>query len=767
MPTFASLRKKSRPIYLAALLVLCSGLTLLGLVLPFSTPLSQERLEAGLVAPQDILAPRNLNYKSAILTSAQRQQAAAEVAPVYTLADTSVARRQLEHLNAALTFITSVRSDGYASQSQKLADLASMDTITLTQDTALSILGLSAARWQAVQQETVVVLEQVMRTTIREDRLENARRSVPALISLSLPEDQANIVTALVTEFVAPNSLYDAAQTEADRLKAQAAVQPVSRSFVTGERIVQRGEIITPLDMEALDQFGMTQPAYRWQDLVAGIALTMVAMAFLVIYLKGKPSLTSGPQALRALSLMTLLFIVFLLTARISTPGHTLFPYLYPFAAYSLLIATLFGAEPALISSLPLAVLITYGLPYALELTMYYVLSSFFGVLTLGRGKRITNYFGAGMVIACCGTAVILAYRLPQATTDLVGLASLAAIAFVNGVASVSITLILQYFLAQMLGMTTALQLIELSRPDQPLLQLLLHTAPGTYQHSLQIANLVEQAAERIGADPLLTRVGALYHDVGKIVNSVYFIENQFPGEVDSHDNLDPAVSAAMIISHIPEGLNLARKYHLPRRIQDFIAEHHGTMLTRYQYKRAVEVAGGDESCVDKEKFRYPGPPPQSRETALIMLADGCEARVRAEHPRDEAELRALIKSTIEHRVAIGALNDTNLTLHDLDVIEDSFTTTLRGIYHPRIQYPTIEALPVTTEETVEAKLVVHALADGIPVSNSSVESAITEGQLADNPDTFSLQTGDVPTQPKNLTPSPLEASSGDVPSLP
>jgi putative nucleotidyltransferase with HDIG domain len=325
----------------------------------------------------------------------------------------------------------------------------------------------------------------------------------------------------------------------------------------------------------------------------------------------------------------------------------------------------------------------------------------------------------------------------------------------------------LQYFLAQMLGMTTALQLIELSRPDQPLLQLLLHTAPGTYQHSLQIANLVEQAAERIGADPLLTRVGALYHDVGKIVNSVFFIENQFPGEVDSHDNLDPAVSAAMIISHIPEGLNLARKYHLPRRIQDFISEHHGTMLTRYQYKRAVEVAGGDESCVDKEKFRYPGPPPQSRETALIMLADGCEARVRAEHPRDEAELRALIKSTIEHRVAIGALNDTNLTLHDLDVIEDSFTTTLRGIYHPRIQYPTIEALPVTTEETFEAKLVIHALADGNPVSNSSVESATTEDQLADNPDALSLQTGDVPTQPTNLTPSPLEASSGDVPTLP
>jgi putative nucleotidyltransferase with HDIG domain len=760
-------RINRRLVYLAFLLILSTGIVFLALFIPFSASLSKDRLQVGSVATQDILAPHDLSYFSAILTVAQRQQAAANVAPVYSQADTNVARRQLEHLRAALSFMTSVRSDGYASQQQKLADLTALESITLTQDTALSILNLPASSWQAVQQEAVVVLEQVMRNTIREDQLDEIRRGVPALISLSLPEDQANLVTGLVTGFVAPNSLYDASQTEAARQAAQDAIQPVTRSFVTGERIVPRGEVITPTDLEALSQFGLAQPQYTWQDLVSASALVIVAMAFLVFYLRRNPSLTSGPQAPGALTLITLLFTVSLLTARVIGPGHTLIPYFFPFAAYSLLVAALLGAEPALISSLPLAFLITYGLPNALELTLYYILGSFFGVLTLGRGRRIINFFWAGLVVACSGTAVIVAYRLSQATTDWIGLATLIIIAFANGVASASITLILQFFLAQLLGMTTALQLMELSRPDHPLLQLLLRTAPGTYQHSLQVANLAEQAAERIGADALLARVGALYHDAGKAVNSVFFIENQIPGNLDPHDDLDPMVSAAMIISHVPEGLNLARKYHLPRRIQDFIAEHHGTMLARYQYNQAVEAFGTDESRVDREKFRYPGPRPQSRETALLMLADGCEARVRSERPKDEAELRAVIKSTIDNRVATGALNDTGLTLHDLEVIEDSFTTTLRGIYHPRIQYPSLESLPKTTEETIEVEQIIHSLAAGDPNPDLPVDEPSLNDQHSQTQDTEQPHPCNVPTRPAPTSQSTINPDSNGVASEP
>jgi hypothetical protein len=241
---------------------------------------------------------------------------------------------------------------------------------------------------------------------------------------------------------------------------------------------------------------------------------------------------------------------------------------------------------------------------------------------------------------------------------------------------------------------------MEISRPDHPLLQFILRNAPGTYQHSLQVANLAEQAAENIGADPLLTRVGAIYHDAGKALNPFFFIENQLPGNANPHDQLTPDSSSQMIIRHVPDGLELARKYRLPRRVQDFILEHHGTMITRYQYAKAVEAAGGDESKVDENGFRYPGPRPKSRETAILMLADGSEARVRAERPPDEDALRKVIKSVIENRLSAGQLDETDLTLRDLDLLINSFTTTLRGIYHPRIEYPdTKKELPAKVEE--------------------------------------------------------------------
>jgi putative nucleotidyltransferase with HDIG domain len=246
----------------------------------------------------------------------------------------------------------------------------------------------------------------------------------------------------------------------------------------------------------------------------------------------------------------------------------------------------------------------------------------------------------------------------------------------------------LQFFLAGYLDMISPLQLIELTRPDHPLLQFMLRYAPGTYQHSLQVANLAEQAAERIGADVMLVRVGALYHDAGKALNPGFFVENQPPGEINPHDDLDPLVSSATIIRHVTDGIELARRYRLPRRVQDFILEHHGRMLTYYQYVRAVQEKGGVESEVDASRFRYPGPSPRSPETALLMLADGCEARARAERPRDEGELRTLIQNQVDTRAKVGELKESGLTLGDLEKIVDSFTATLRGVYHPRIDYP-------------------------------------------------------------------------------
>ncbi len=677
-----------RTLYSALLLLLFNGVVLFALFSPLAADILRTQLRVGEVASYDVQAPYSMSFESQFLTEAQRQSAAAAVAPVYTSPDTSIARRQLEHLRAALTYIASVRADLYATDDQKLNDLAALEDLALKQETALQIIGLSDLRWQAVHQEAIIVLEQVMRNTIRESRLEDTRRMVPTLVSLSLSESQVLIVTELVNAFVVANSKYNEEMTAAARLTAYEAAQPVTRTFLSGEMILQRGQVISETDLEALQEYGLAQTTNRWQDAASALVLTLLTSAFFLIYLQRSAAAAALMRNLRALITLIALWLIFLVTARLAIPGHTIVPYVFPLMAFSLTISALYGAELAIVTMFPLALLTTYALPFALDLTAFYTLSSILGVMALRRAQRIPAFFWAGATIALSGAAVVLALRLPEPSADWVGLATLAGAAMVNGVISAGLSLVLHYFLAQFLGMTTGLQLMELSRPDHPLLQFILRKAPGTYQHSLQLANLVEQAAEQIGADAPLARVGALYHDAGKAANPFYFVENQPVGNINPHDDLDPEFSAANILRHVTDGVVLARKYRLPGRIQDFILEHHGTMVTRYQYVRAVEAAGGDESKVDKEKFRYPGPRPRSRETALLMLADGCEARMRSEHPKDETELRSLVQTVIKSRLDLGQLSDTSLTLRDLEQISNSFTATLRGVYHPRIAYP-------------------------------------------------------------------------------
>jgi len=353
-----------------------------------------------------------------------------------------------------------------------------------------------------------------------------------------------------------------------------------------------------------------------------------------------------------------------------------------------MLVAALVSSRAAIILSLPLSILTAYNLPYDLELTLYFLFGCACGVLMIRNVQRILTFFWAGVGVSLSGIAVILAFRLIDPASDAIGIVTLIGAAGFNGIASATLTIFLQFFLAQALGFTTTLQLIDISRPDHPLLQFVLRNAPGTYQHSLQIANLAEQAAEAIDADALLTRVGALYHDAGKARMPYYFIENQVDGAHNPHDELPPLESAAIIIRHVTDGVELAAKYRMPRRIKDFILEHHGTMITRYQYHKAVEAAEGNAQLVDVEAFRYPGPKPQSRETALVMLADGVEARSRAERPENEEAILAMVKDVVNNRLNAGQLDETALTMKDINKAIASFVTTLRGIYHPRIQYP-------------------------------------------------------------------------------
>lgn len=682
-------------------MVVTTAATLAALVLPISTRPSYVPLHEGGVAPQDIQAPYALEFVSKVFTDQAITDAVLRVAAVYTPTDPAIARQQIENLRAVLNYINSVRADSYANQEQKIEDLGKMQSLQLPYDDAVRVLTISEARWLVIQQESLTVLEQVMRNTIQEGRVEEARRGVPTLISLTLPQDQAQTVAQMITPFVVANSLYSQAQTETARQAAREAVQPVTRTFASGEIIVRRGQIITSPNWEALEAYRMIESPDQSLEVAASLALVLAMACFVTLYFyRRKPPVISN---LRSLLVISITFLLFLYLSRLIIPNRMVMPYLFPIPAFGLTIAVLFHAELAMVLTLVLSVLAAYGLPNSLDLTIYYTVSSLFGILVLGRGQRLGSFFTSGLGVGAAGAVVIIAYRMQDSYTDLMGLTTLIGAVLFNGIASSSLTLVLQFFYSQILGLATALQLLDISRPDHPLQQFLLQNAPGSYQHSLQVAIMAEQAAEKIGADSLLVRVGAIYHDSGKALNPSFFIENQVPGKLNPHDDLDPLVSAHTIIRHVTDGVQLARKYRMPHAIIDFMLEHHGNLVTRYQYAKAIEAAGGDKDQVDLNNFRYPGPRPQSRETALIMLADGTQARARAELPSEEFEMRAIVRKVIDFCQHEGQLDDTHLTLRDLNAVAESFVTTLQNTYHPRIRYPEIKTASeiITTPETI------------------------------------------------------------------
>jgi putative nucleotidyltransferase with HDIG domain len=667
------------------LLALVSIITYGTLILPLlnSTTIA---LQPGEVSPSNFQAPRDLRYISEVRTQEARDEAADAIAPVYTSPDPTMARRQIERLRAALQYITLVRDDENSTPEQKQTDIASLSDINLEPETITKIIELPAARWDVIQQESQSVLEQVMRRNIRDVDLDSVRRSVPSLVSLSLNEEQAAMVAELVTTYVVVNSEFSPELTEDAKNSAREAVQPRTEEYKAGETIVLRGQILSEAQIEALRQADLIEETSPWQDYTGAAALVVMMAAYVSLYFSRR-RLQFLLDA-RSLVVIAIIFLVFLVGARLVIPGRAVLPYAFPIPAVGLIITTLFGVEAGIVFSFAIALLAPYALPNTLDLMPYYLATSLTGVLVLGSARRVWTFFRAGAAVTSAGIAMLIAFRLPFTPTDGVALLQLTGAAIFIGLASASLALVLQYFLAQSLGLTTALQLIEISRPDFQLLQFFLRNAPGTYQHSLQVANLAEQAAELIGADALLTRVGALFHDVGKSLNPMFFIENQPQGEVNTHDDIDPAEAAAAIITHVKDGVSMARKHKLPRRIDDFILEHHGTMIARYQYNQAIERAGGDPARVDIEKFRYPGPRPRSRETALLMLADGSEARARAQRPQTEEDLRKVVLATIESAQKQGQLDHAPLTSRDLNTITDAFVNILRGAHHPRITYP-------------------------------------------------------------------------------
>jgi putative nucleotidyltransferase with HDIG domain len=681
-----SKKEKFRHTIRGFLLIVTALMSYLALVFPIALRQDSLPLQAGDVASSDLTSPRTVSYESEILTTRAKNEAANAISPIYLPADPSINRGQLEKLNRTLDFISSVRSDPYADEYQKIDDLKLVQSQVFDPEIAGVIIDLSEEHWITVQDESRRILELIMRENIRDYQLPEVVNRIPGLISYSFSAEEIGIIQYLVQPYIVPNSLYSQVETERSRQDAENLVAPVIKTYAEGQAIVLRGQVITAEQYEALVQLNLIRPEKLTKDYIASVALVVVFVIFIILYFSKRKN--TPLSDIRSLLVIAVSFLLFLVAAKIIIPNRTIIPFFFPLPAFALLLVSLFNFEISFILPIILSILVTYGVTTTPDLLVFYIITSLVGASVLGKGKNFVSFVWSALSIAFAGFLVVLAYRLPNPTTDMVGLVTLFGTIVLNGFASASIALLLQFLLSQLLGLPTPLYLTELSRSDHPLLRFILQNAPGTYQHTLQVANLAEQAANAIGADALLTRVGVYYHDAGKAQNPSFFIENQPQGSIDSHDDMDPVIAAQTIIAHIHDGVKLAEKYNLPPRIQDFIREHHGTQVTKYQYNRALEQQADNPSLVDIELFRYPGPQPRSKETGISMLADITEARARSTTPKNEEELVKLLNSVFDNIYKEGLLKNTNLTLKDLTLIQASFHKTLMNTYHPRIAYP-------------------------------------------------------------------------------
>lgn len=643
-------------------------------------------LNAGDVSPEDIRAPADLTYESPIRTRQAQEAQAASVQDIYDPPDASIARQQEIRARQILDYIGSVRQDPYASAEQKARWLAAIPDLSLTPEVIGQVLALNEQEWQQVREETVRVLVRAMQGEIRDSQVTSVRHRLPTFIGYNLTDGQTAVVEAVAGGLVTANTFFNAARTEEARQQARDSTPPVTVTIRRGEAIVRAGDVVRPVDVEALDAFGLRQQALRWQAVVGTVAFALLAIALLGLFI-WRLQLQFWTRG-RASVVTFVLIAFFVVISKLMLPATgTVAPYFYPLPALTMILTVLFGPTLGTVVGVGVGLIGAFVVGGSLEMTVYLLTGALIGALTLGRAERLNSFLRAGLAVALTNAVVILLFGLLASDLNLLKVTIRALAGFVAGGLSASLALATFFALSAVLDVITPFQLMELSRPTHPLFRQLLLKAPGTYHHTILVSNMAEEAANRIGADGLLARVGAYYHDIGKTLRPFFFTENRV-GNINPHDRLDPRTSAQIVISHVQDGLDLARKYRLPSAIQAFIPEHQGTGLALSFYRTAVKAAGNDGSNVRQEDFRYPGPRPQSKETAIVMLADSCEARVRSAQARSPKEVEQIVRETIKAKLDEGELDQSDLTLRDLDRIRQAFLDVLQGMFHPRIQYP-------------------------------------------------------------------------------
>jgi putative nucleotidyltransferase with HDIG domain len=650
-----------------------------------------------------IYAPRTITYTSTLLTDQLRDAAASSPDLVVVTVDEALLDDARNELAAILAEIGAIRGNGraYAARSQEIDAIdAGLDVALIPTDTALQIMLLKDREWEALSLVIMAVYDDAVREASQRIDAATAERLNREIVPLAIDEQIGALTTtdeamrALIARFVTPflkiNVSIDQVATTAARQKARAETPLQMSSLQMGQTIVSKGDILDAVQYEKLQMSGLLESATNW-DQVAGQILLAVGLALLLSYTLWRNDKRSGRKPRELFAVMVLVIAVVVCTRVLAwlNAGYILAT---PIVMMMMIFSALFGIRTANLITMNVALMVLV----IANGSVVYSLPPLVGALVAGmliRNVTRSRVFVVAGVGAAAASAVMLigVTLLTAVSIEWIDMAPLLLYSVGGSLLSALLALGLYNVVGRMAGILTPLMLLELAHPAEPLVRRLMREAPGTYAHSIAVGNLAESAAEAIGADGLLLRVASYFHDIGKLKRPYFFVDNQNDG-VNLHDTLPPQESARIIIDHVRDGIVMANAAGLPDVITAFIRTHHGTSQVRAFVNKAV-AAG---IAYDEAEFTYPGPIPYTREQALLMLADSVEATVRSKIQSGALvsasdgtgyQFDGVVSSIFEDRLAKGQLADTPITIAELKLVHDAFVKTLKGIYHPRIDY--------------------------------------------------------------------------------
>ena len=662
-------------------LVFCLLMTL---IISFQNFLFQQVVENG-ISKKDIIAQKTITVEDTRRTEQRRKEVAQKVDPILTVTEDDFIKNNLSSLQNSIIKIRQKNKDINVKREEM--SLLFDDEDGNKSNVVYYLLKIPDETLKTLFDKSNITLMNVLSAGIAEKDVE--RHVLKNLIRHHLPSEtsryQGTMIISLLEQVIVPNLVVDEFATEIARKNAQNAVKPYEVTFEKGDKILFEGEPVTKLKRDALRVAGYNLVELNGLGLLGIFLVTVFSTLIFTVY-KNKYATTLTYNQLLIVAILSL--ILAFITVALPT-GFS--PYILPFPAFIIIVSIFTAPNIAFVASMLMLSIITLGMHYDIQFmtsfTLLNLVASIF-MLNVNFTRRF-DLIKAGIYIACTGILFVSSiYMLEKFLIDVENVLIIrdASFVFLNGILSSMIALGFLPVLESAFKIVTPYGLAELADHNQPILKRLQMEAPGTYHHSLMVANLCEAAAEAIGANPILAKVGAYYHDIGKLKRPLFFVENQSQFGIENpHKKLNSRLSKMVVTAHTTDGVDIAKEYHLPPIINDFILQHHGDSLASYFYNQAIKEEGAEN--VKEEQFRYSGPKPQTKEAAILMIADAVEAAVRAMKASTTEEIEAIINKIIDERVNDNQLSECPLTLADLKTIATTFTRLLRGNQHDRIKY--------------------------------------------------------------------------------